>query len=354
MLANNEHTSTLFWKEQFIVHAMARLQREERNFTGSLPDLKASVQASEHQTKVVERNIGVVERNFPQIAAMLQRYAVGTAKLRDKGDELCKTIGAYAEEESDSMKQGLSNFAECLSAVQDYRDLEARRIEEKLVHGFSVYDTKCKQARNDVKASAGFCSKEVKSFGTLEKAQTKSADRSRVARAQAEFQKASGEANRSLRVLREQMGEFESQKIRDVKQMFSEFIQVEMEVSARTLELLTRAYQGILNIKEEDDLDEFNQSLVMKQPRSQWSSAPALSAATRFNHARSMENVLEEDEGDDLNQTMWEALFISTKIDINLERSRTNYCFKSNWILRMVFIKEKKNLREFNLKLCVT
>ena len=282
---------------------MARLNREDRNFsTGSLPDLKASVKATEHQTKVVDRKIVVVETHFPKLAAMLQRYAVGTAKLRNKGDELAKTITAYAEEESPSMKQGLVTLSECLSAIQDQRDSQVNRMEQKLVQGFTVYDTKCKQARNDVRVSSSFCTREVKSFESLEKVQMKSTDRTRIARAQAEFQKASGEANRSLRVLREQMNEFESKKMRDVKQILSEFVVGEMELLARSMELYTRAYQGLMNINEEDDLGEFNTSMTFK-PAQQWGSLPVLSG--RYGKGTSMENVLEEveDDSDDLNHT---------------------------------------------------
>lgn len=282
---------------------MARLNREDRNFTGSLPDLKASVKATEHQTKVIDKKILVAETHFPKLAAMLQRYAVGTAKLRNKGDELAKTITAYAEEESPSLKQGLIGLAECLSAIQDQRDKEVSRIEEKLVQGFSLYDTKCKQARNDVRVSSSLSSREVKSFESLEKAQMKSTDRTRIARAQAEFQKASGEANRSLRVLREQMNEFESQKMRDVRQILSDFVVGEMELIARSMELYTRAYQGLMNISEEDDLNEFNKSMTFKPP--QWGSLPVLSG--RYGKGTSMDNVLEEvgDESDtDMNRTM--------------------------------------------------
>lgn len=284
---------------------MARLNREDRNFTGSLPDLKASVKATEHQTKVIDRKIFIVETHFPKVAAMLQRYAVGTAKLRNKGDELAKTITAYAEEESPSLKQGLTTMSECLSAIQDQRDTVVSKIEEKLVQGLSVYDTKCKQARNDVRVSSSLSTREVKSFENLEKAQMKSTDRTRIARAQAEFQKASGEANRSLRVLREQMNEFESQKMRDVKQIFSEFVVCEMELLARSMELYTRAYQGLMNISEEEDLEEFNKTMTFKP--TQWGSAPALSNAGRFVKAgNGVDNVLEEveDESDELNRTM--------------------------------------------------
>ncbi|XP_031562917.1 protein FAM92A-like [Actinia tenebrosa] len=280
---------------------MARLQaRDERNFTGSLPDLKASLKATEQQTKVVDQNITTVETHFPKLSTVLQRYAVGTAKLRDKGDALHKAVATYAENESQSMKEGLNIFADCLAAVQDYRDAHVHRLEDQLVEGLVVYETKCKQARNDVKNSSSLCTKEVKSFNTLEKAQTQSGNRSRISKAQAEFQKASGEANRSLQILRQQMNEFEVQKMRDVKKIFSEFVRGEMEFCARALEVYTRAYQAIHNIDENQDLDRFNQSLLVKPPT--WGSAPALSSVGRYNSTPSLENVIEEE--DDLNRTL--------------------------------------------------
>lgn len=283
---------------------MARLQsRDDRNFTGSLPDLKASLKATEQQTKVVDQNITVVETHFPKLSAVLQRYAVGTAKLRDKGDLLHKTVQQYAENESQSMREGLTMFADCLAAVQDFRDAHVHRLEDQLVESLTVYETKCKQARNDVKNSSSLCSKEVKTFNTLEKAQTQSSgNRSRVSKAQAEFQKASGEANRSLQILKQQMNEFEIQKMRDVKKVFIEFVRGEMEFCARSLEIYTKAYQAVNGINEDQDLDRFNQSLLVKPPT--WGSAPALSSVGRYNSGStpSLENVIEEE--DDLNRTL--------------------------------------------------
>jgi len=92
--------------------------------------------------------------------------------------------------------------------------------------------------------------------------------------------------------------------MRDVKQILSEFVVGEMELLARSMELYTRAYQGLMNISEDDDLGEFNKSMTFKPP--QWGSAPTLSNVGRYNNANAMDNMLEEveDESDDLNRTM--------------------------------------------------
>ena len=51
-------------------------------------------------------------------------YTRKTARLRDKGDELSKSVVAYAESEAPSTKTGLTGFAEKLSSVQDYRQAQ--------------------------------------------------------------------------------------------------------------------------------------------------------------------------------------------------------------------------------------
>ena len=90
--------------------------------------------------------------------------------------------------------------------------------------------------------------------------------------------------------------------MRDVKQILSEFVVGEMELLARSMELYTRAYQGLMNINEDVDLSEFNKSMTFKPP--QWGSLPVLSG--RYGKGTNIENVLEEveDESDDLNRTM--------------------------------------------------
>ena len=54
---------------------------------------------------------------------------------------------------------------------------------------------------------------------------------------------------------------FEKQKIKDIKPIFSEFITIEMLFHGKALEVYTAAYQNIQKIDEEEDLEVFRHSL---------------------------------------------------------------------------------------------
>uniref|UniRef100_A0A8C0ZBU0 Uncharacterized protein n=1 Tax=Cyanistes caeruleus TaxID=156563 RepID=A0A8C0ZBU0_CYACU len=63
------------------------------------------------------------------------------------------------------------------------------------------------------------------------------------------------DATRTTRHLEETIDHFEKQKIRDIKNIFSEFITIEMLFHGKALEILTAAYQNIQNIDENEDLE---------------------------------------------------------------------------------------------------
>nr|KAF6300474.1 hypothetical protein mMyoMyo1_004949 [Myotis myotis] len=63
------------------------------------------------------------------------------------------------------------------------------------------------------------------------------------------------DATRTTRQLEETIDNFEKQKIKDIKTIFSEFITIEMLFHGKALEVYTAAYQNIQKIDEEEDLE---------------------------------------------------------------------------------------------------
>ena len=63
------------------------------------------------------------------------------------------------------------------------------------------------------------------------------------------------DATRTTRHLEETIDNFEKQKIKDIKTIFSEFITIEMLFHGKALEVYTAAYQNIQKIDEEEDLE---------------------------------------------------------------------------------------------------
>uniref|UniRef100_A0A2I3GIS1 Family with sequence similarity 92 member A n=1 Tax=Nomascus leucogenys TaxID=61853 RepID=A0A2I3GIS1_NOMLE len=69
------------------------------------------------------------------------------------------------------------------------------------------------------------------------------------------------DASRTSRHLEETINNFERQKMKDIKTIFSEFITIEMLFHGKALEVYTAAYRTIQNIDEDEDLEVFRNSL---------------------------------------------------------------------------------------------
>ena len=229
----------------------------------STGDLKSSLRSGEQQTKIVTQNIEKIETHYPQIVQDLNDYVVRTAKLRDTGDTLHKSLINYAQDESPILKRGLDAFSECFAAVQDHRNTLVSRLESKVLRKFAVYETRCKQARQDLRQHSQAHLKELNEHKTLERVRNRSPNQQnfKLAQAETKFQKAADEANRSSQILNDQVTEFERQKVRDLKGIYGDFMLSEMMFYAKALEIYTRGYQELMNVDEEEEVNYLQTSL---------------------------------------------------------------------------------------------
>ena len=72
--------------------------------------------------------------------------------------------------------------------------------------------------------------------------------------AETELQKASIEASRSQHALEQQVDSFESKKIRDMKNILRDFVNIELVFHAKALELYTQCFQALDVVDPEKDL----------------------------------------------------------------------------------------------------
>ena len=226
-----------------------------------LGDLKSSIKAGEQQTKVVSENIEKIENHFPHIVQGINLYTIRSAKLRDAGDLLSKSIQNYANSETPLLQQGLKAFSECFAAIQDHRNVLVRRLEEKVSPSFSVYETRCKQAKIDVKQHNIAHTKEMSEHKSFERVKGKSTQQFELAKAEAKFKKAAEEANRSAQILNDQVAEFERQKITDLKKVFGDFMLSEMLFYAKSLEIYTHAYKELMQVDEDETIEQLQESM---------------------------------------------------------------------------------------------
>ncbi|XP_044524336.1 protein FAM92A isoform X1 [Gracilinanus agilis] len=188
--------------------------------------LRRTLENRDAQTKQLQDAVSNVEKHFGELCQIFAAYVRKTARLRDKADLLVNEINAYAATETPNLKHGLKDFADEFAKLQDYRQAEVERLEAKVVEP-------------------------LKSYGTIVK----------MKRAETELQRATMDATRTSRHLEETIDNFEKQKIKDIKNIFSEFITIEMLFHGKALEVYTAAYQNIQKIDEEEDLEIFRSSL---------------------------------------------------------------------------------------------
>lgn len=222
----------------------------------------ADVRARESQSKFVQQRINDVEKHFAELCQHFSAYTRKLARVRDRGDLLSKSILSYAETEAPSTKVGLTGFAEHISSVQDFRQAEVSRLEFKVVQPLTLYGTACKHARDDLKSSFAAREKEINQQKKLDKVKKKApSDRQQISQAESKLQKATVDATRSNKALEDQMDAFERKRLQDLKSILSEYVKIEMLFHAKCLETYTEAYQSLQSICDEDDLEEFRNSL---------------------------------------------------------------------------------------------
>ncbi|KAH0517651.1 Protein FAM92A1 [Microtus ochrogaster] len=190
--------------------------------------LRRNLEDRDAQTKQLQDAVTNVEKHFGELCQIFAAYVRKTARLRDKADLLVNEINLYASTETPNLKQGLKNFADEFAKLQDYRQAEVERLEAKVVEP-------------------------LKAYGTIVK----------MKRAETELQRATIDATRTSRHLEETIDNFEKQKIKDIKNIFSEFITIEMLFHGKALEVFTAAYQNIQKIDEDEDLEVFRNSLYL-------------------------------------------------------------------------------------------
>ncbi|PNJ44298.1 FAM92A isoform 10 [Pongo abelii] len=214
------------------------------------------------QTKQLQTAVSNVEKHFGELCQIFAAYVRKTARLRDKADLLVNEINAYAATETPHLKLGLMNFADEFAKLQDYRQAEVERLEAKVVEPLKTYGTIVKMKRDDLKATLTARNREAKQLTQLERTRQRNpSDRHVISQAETELQRAAMDASRTSRHLEETINNFERQKMKDIKTIFSEFITIEMLFHGKALEVYTAAYQNIQNIDEDEDLEVFRNSL---------------------------------------------------------------------------------------------
>ncbi|XP_075682095.1 CBY1-interacting BAR domain-containing protein 1 [Rhinoderma darwinii] len=264
--------------------------------------------ARDNQTRQIQEAVSHVEKHFGELCQIYAGYVRKTARQRDKADLLVREVHAYADTETPNLKHGLKGFADELAKLQDYRQAEVERLEAKVVEPLKSYGAIIKLKREDLKVTLNARNREAKQMAQLEKTRQRNpSDRQIISQAETELQRATMDAARISRQLEETIDNFEKQKIKDIKKIFSDFVSIEMLFHGKALEVLTAAFQHIEDIDEEEDLEVFRSSLhppdfqsrldIVRANSKRMSASLSQTAGSR--HKKNAEEEEEEEDLDD-------------------------------------------------------
>ncbi|XP_063780169.1 CBY1-interacting BAR domain-containing protein 1 [Pseudophryne corroboree] len=226
------------------------------------PETEESRSVRDNQTRQLQETVSNVEKHFGELCQIYAGYVRKTARLRDKADLLVTEVKSYADTETPNLKRGLKSFADEFAKLQDYRQAEVERLEAKVIAPLKNYGAIVKLKREELKVTLNARNKEAKQMIQLERTRQRNpSDRQIISQAETELQRATMDAARISRHLEEDIDNFEKQKIKDIKKIFSEFVKIEMLFHGKALEVLTAAFHHIEEIDEEEDLETFRSSL---------------------------------------------------------------------------------------------
>uniref|UniRef100_UPI0037E78CE2 CBY1-interacting BAR domain-containing protein 2-like n=1 Tax=Semicossyphus pulcher TaxID=241346 RepID=UPI0037E78CE2 len=216
------------------------------------------------QVKSMEQTVKHAEKHLGEICSLLASYTRKTARLRDKADLLVAELFDFSRTEDPELQIGLKHLAEDLAMVQDYRQAQVERLETRVVAPLKAYGDIVKSKRVDLKKLSADLNKELKELRKLENIRLRNpADRQSISQAEVNAQKASNNAQRSIRQLEETITDFQRQKLEDIKTIFIDFITVEMLFHAKALEVYTHTCHNLEGMNTLKDLELFNGRIKM-------------------------------------------------------------------------------------------
>ncbi|ENN73665.1 hypothetical protein YQE_09742, partial [Dendroctonus ponderosae] len=189
--------------------------------------------------------IQLVEKHLADLCDVFGQYARKTARVRDKGDEISKSVISYSAGETvnRSLSIGLDGFAASMSTLSDYGDARTRGLELKVVGEFSKYEDICKRAREEVRDIFAAREREMQRKKQLDRIREKNPrNRQQIMQAETEVAKATAELSKTVHTIEEKASTFEKEKLHDLKAILLDFIRIEMGYHARSLEVLTGAF----------------------------------------------------------------------------------------------------------------
>ncbi|XP_017012072.2 CBY1-interacting BAR domain-containing protein homolog [Drosophila takahashii] len=215
--------------------------------------------------KIINERINITERHLMEMCSSFALVTRKMAKYRDSFDDLAKNVKSYADDEeiNESLCQGLKSFTNAVTIMGDYMDINVHRLEHKIVNELAQFEQLCKSTRDNLRLAVIARDKEV--LRQRQMLEIKSKFSANNSAADSELFKAKMEVQRTNKEIDDIIGNFEQRKLRDLKQIISDFILISMKQHTKALEVLSASYYDIGSIDERDDFLEFQKLMKTKE-----------------------------------------------------------------------------------------
>ncbi|XP_032572046.1 protein FAM92A isoform X1 [Drosophila sechellia] len=217
------------------------------------------------RVKIINERINITERHLMEMCSSFALVTRKMAKYRDSFDELAKSVKSYGDDEeiNESLCQGLKSFTNAVTIMGDYMDINVHRLEHKIVNELAQFEQLCKSTRDNLRLAVIARDKEV--LRQRQMLELKSKFSANNSAADSELFKAKMEVQRTNKEIDDIIGNFEQRKLRDLKQIISDFILISMKQHTKALEILSASCYDIGTIDERDDFLEFQKLMKTKE-----------------------------------------------------------------------------------------
>ncbi|XP_030556906.1 protein FAM92A isoform X2 [Drosophila novamexicana] len=221
--------------------------------------------SKDDRIKIINERINLTERHLMEMCSAFSLLTRKMAKYRDAHDELAKNVKNYADDEeiNESLCNGLKSFTNALTITGDYMDINVHRLELKIVNELAHFEQLCKSTRDSLRLAVIARDKEVLSQRQMLELKSKFAANNSAA--DSELFKTKMEVQRANKEIDEIISSFEQRKLRDLKQVLSDFILIAMKQHTKALEVLSASYYDVCNIDERDDFLQFQKLMKTKE-----------------------------------------------------------------------------------------
>ncbi|XP_055341153.1 uncharacterized protein LOC129590140 [Paramacrobiotus metropolitanus] len=219
----------------------------------------------EYQARLILDRVETTQFNFGNLCRIYASYSRRIGEIRDGGDELSRAFSQFTEVQScccPQTKKAITEFAHALATVQDYEQARISRIEAKVISGFAKYGFLCHTIKDEVQK--GLHIREREQRQTEQYLRLQSDISLSEPRRQQKLESANMAANDSKRaqeLLQRRSDKFEQQKLEDMRRVLLNFCEIEIAYHARVIELYSHAYNELLDVDIDMDLDTFRMEL---------------------------------------------------------------------------------------------